>query len=199
MTMQSSSTQPIPNHGHANPGGSIALRGVLALIFGLVALARPQAAATAFIIVFAIYALVDGTVSLGTAARRGRAGLHWAWFLFEGLVSIAAGVLSLAYPGMTLLLLVLFVAVRAFALGILEIGGAVAWRGFESRWLLGITGVISVLFGLLLFWNPLAGGVALIWGIGAYSMVFGAMLVALGVHVHGLAGHLPGGPTHAPT
>jgi uncharacterized membrane protein HdeD (DUF308 family) len=183
----------------AKTGWSIALRGVLAVVFGIIALASPRIAAGAFVIVFAIYALVDGAVALSTAARRGRAGLHWGWFLFEGLVSLAIGVLALVYPGMTLLLLVLFVAIRALVLGILEIGGAIGWKGIESRWLLGITGVVSLLFGLVLLWNPLAGGLALIWVIGIYAIVFGAMLIALGLHVHGLDRHLHGGAAHAAT
>jgi uncharacterized membrane protein HdeD (DUF308 family) len=188
--MQSSSAQPSLNHGLGNTGWTIALRGVLAIVFGLIALASPRSAAAAFIIVFAVYALVDGAVSLATAARRGRAGLHWGWFLFEGLISIAAGVLSLVYPAMTLFVLIVFVSIRALALGILEIGGAISWKGIESRWLLGITGVVSVLFGLMLLWNPLAGGLALIWVIGIYAIVFGAMLIALGLHVHELDKHL---------
>jgi uncharacterized membrane protein HdeD (DUF308 family) len=181
----------------ARTGWSIAFRGVLAVVFGLIALSSPHTAAAAFIFAFAIYAFVDGAVALSTAARRGRVGLHWGWFLFEGIVSVAAGVLALVYPEMTLLLLVLFIAIRALALGILEIGGAIAWKGIESRWLLGITGVVSILFGLLLLWNPLAGGLALVWVIGVYSLVFGAMLIALGLHVHGLDHHLPRGTASA--
>jgi uncharacterized membrane protein HdeD (DUF308 family) len=197
MSMQSSSLQPTFEHGAAKAGWSIALRGVLAIIFGIIALTSPRIAAAAFVVVFAIYAILDGVVAFSTAARRGRAGLHWGWFLFEGLVSVAAGVLSLVYPGMTLLILTLFIAIRALVVGMLEIGGAIAWKGMDSRWLLGITGVVSILFGLVLLWNPAAGTFALIWVIGIYAIVFGAMLVALGLRVHGLDRGLPGPTAHA--
>lgn len=198
-TMQSSSLRSTFEHDAAKAGWSIALRGVLAVVFGIIALSSPRIAAQAFVIVFAIYAMVDGVVAFGTAARRGRAGLHWGWFLFEGLVSVAAGVLSLVYPQMTLLILTLFIAIRALVLGVAEIGAAISWKGFDSRWLLGITGVVSLFFGLALLWNPLAGALALIWVIGIYAIVFGVMLIALGLRVHGLDHHLPGPAEHAAT
>jgi uncharacterized membrane protein HdeD (DUF308 family) len=162
-------------------GWTMALRGVLAVIFGIIALRNPNAAAAAFVIVFAIYAFADGLLNFVLAGRLGRAGQRWGWYLFEGIASIALGVVALAYPKATLLALVLLVGIRAIVMGIFELGAAFSWQGVESRWLLGLTGVLSIILGILLFASPGAGGLALIWTIGVYAIIFGVMLFALGI------------------
>jgi len=162
------------------------MRGLLAILFGFVALANPGATAMALVIVFAAWAFADGVFAFVAAARRGRAGQRWGWFLFEGLVSVGAGVVALAYPHITLLVLVVVTAVRAIVLGMLAIGGAMTWQGSRSRWIYGLTGVVSILFGAALLWRPLAGALALIWTLGVYAIVFGVMMVALGIHIRGM-------------
>jgi uncharacterized membrane protein HdeD (DUF308 family) len=164
-------------------GWAMALRGVLAVIFGAIALRSPGAAASAFVIVFAIYAFADGILDFVLAGQLGRAGHRWGWYLFEGIATIAVGVIALAYPAVTLVALVLLVGIRAIAVGVFELVGAFSWEGLESRWLVGITGVLSVLFGILLLASPAAGGLALLWMIGVYAIVFGAMLFCLGLRL----------------
>jgi uncharacterized membrane protein HdeD (DUF308 family) len=185
------SNQPFPDQQFASAiestarqtGWTMALRGVLAVVFGIIALRNPNAAATAFVIVFAIYAFADGFLNFVLAARLGRAGQRWGWYLFEGIASVALGVVALAYPRATLLALVLLVGLRAIILGIFELGAAFSWHGLDSRWLLGLTGVLSIILGILLFASPGAGGLALLWTIGVYAIIFGIMLFALGVRV----------------
>ena len=166
---------------------SIALRGVLAIVFGIVALMHPGATTAAFIVVFGVWALADGICALVAAIRRGHLGRSWAWFLLEGIAGIAAGVVAFLYPGVTLFALVLVVGLRAIALGVLELGGAFASEAelSRSRWLYALTGIVSILFGALLLWQPLVGAFALVWSIGVYAIVFGAMTLAFGLHVHG--------------
>ncbi len=166
-------------------GWAVALRGILAVIFGVIALRSPGVAASAFVIVFAIYAFADGILDFFLAAQLGRAGQRWGWYLFEGIATIAVGVIALAAPAVTLVALVLLVGIRAIAVGIFELVGAFSWEGLESRWLVGITGVLSIVFGTLLLASPAAGGLALVWMIGAYAIVFGTMLFALGVRLLG--------------
>jgi uncharacterized membrane protein HdeD (DUF308 family) len=173
----------------------IGFRGLLAILFGAIAIANPPATAVALLLVFAAWAFVDGAFAMAVAVRRGRAGLDWGWIAFEGVVSLAAGAVAVAYPGWTLLAVVLLVGIRAILLGGLIFAGALAWQGIHSRWLQALTGIVSVLFGAMLLWHPLAGGLALIWTIGIYAIVFGAMLVAVALRLH--TSHGPRFPSHA--
>jgi uncharacterized membrane protein HdeD (DUF308 family) len=157
------------------------LRGIIAVIFGLIALRSPGAAAAAFVIVFAVYAFADGALEVVLAARFGQAGLRWGWYAFAGIASIALGVVALAYPHVTLLALILLVAIRAIVMGITEVVAAFSWEGVDSRWLLGVTGVLSIILGILILGSPAVGGLALIWTIGVYAIVLGIILFAHGV------------------
>ena len=169
-------------------GWAMAARGVLAVIFGLIALRSPDAAATAFVIMFAIYAFADGLLSLVLAAGLARARERWGWYVVEGIASIALGVVAVAYPSVTLLAVVVLVGLRAIVLGISELGAAIAWEELDSRWLLGVTGAVSVILGVLLFASPGEGALVLIWSVGVYAIVFGVMLVALGLRVARIGG-----------
>lgn len=164
-------------------GWAVALRGIIAVIFGIIALRSPHVLASAFVIVFAVYAFADGVLDFVLAGQRGRAGERWGWYVFEGLASVALGVIALAFPGITLLTIVLLIGIRAIVLGILDVVAAFSWEGAESRWLLGITGVLSILLGILLLGSPAAGGVVLLWTIGIYAVVFGVMLFAVGLRM----------------
>jgi uncharacterized membrane protein HdeD (DUF308 family) len=164
-------------------GWAVALRGVLAVIFGLIALRSPGAAARAFVVVFAIYAFADGILDFVLTGQLVRAGQRWGWYLFEGIATIAVGVIALAYPAVTLVTLVLLVGIRAIAVGVFELVGAFSWEGLESRWLVGITGILSMLFGILLMASPATGGLALLWIVGMYAIVFGTMLFAAGLRL----------------
>jgi uncharacterized membrane protein HdeD (DUF308 family) len=164
---------------------AIVLRGILACIFGILVLANPSVGVAFLILMFAVYAAVDGVAALATAVSHGRAGLRWGWWLFEGLVSLAVAALALAWPGITLLAVVLLIAFRAILLGLIELGGAIGGRGLDHRWLLGVTGVVSILFGVLMLANPVAGTIAVVWVIGVYAVVFGVMLVVVGVRALG--------------
>jgi uncharacterized membrane protein HdeD (DUF308 family) len=163
-------------------GWAMTLRGILAVAFGIIAIRSPGVAAATFVIVFAAYAFADGILDFVFAAQLGRAGQRWGWYVFEGLASIAVGVIALAYSHLTLLALVVLVGLRAIAMGLFELIAALSGKGIDSRWLLGITGVLSILLGILLLASPVAGGMALLWTIGVYAIVFGVMLFAHGLH-----------------
>jgi uncharacterized membrane protein HdeD (DUF308 family) len=165
---------------------------LLAILFGFLALGRPRAAAIGLVALFAMWAFLDAALAFAASVQRGRAGERWGWFLFEGIVSLAAGIIAISSPGITLFVLTIVVAVRAIVEGALMIGGAISSKGASGRWLHGVTGVVSILFGLLLLWQPLVGGLALVWTIGVYAIVLGFMMIALSIHVHGLQRGLPG-------
>jgi uncharacterized membrane protein HdeD (DUF308 family) len=164
-------------------GWATALRGIIAVAFGIIALRSPHAAAATIVLIFAIFAFADGALDFLLAARLGRAGQRWGWYLFEGVVSVALGVIALAYPGVTLLALVLLVALRAIILGVIELVAAFSWEAIDSRWLLGLTGVLSIVLGIVLLGAPVAGGMALIWAIGIYAIVAGVALFVVGLRL----------------
>jgi uncharacterized membrane protein HdeD (DUF308 family) len=168
---------------------AIVLRGVLAVVFGILVLSRPGVGLAFLVLMFAVYAAMDGLFALATAVSHGRAGLSWGWWLVEGIVSLAIAALAVARPGITLLAIVLLIAFRAIAMGLFELGGAMSGYGLDHRWLLGLTGAVSILFGVLLIAQPGAGALAVLWLVGVYAVIFGVMLVVVGLRALGAARH----------
>jgi uncharacterized membrane protein HdeD (DUF308 family) len=183
---------------------ALALRGVAAILFGVIALFWPPAAVAALVAVFGAYALVDGIFNLVAAVRAGRAGQRWGALVFEGIVSLLAGVLTLFYPGVTALALVIFVGAWSLVTGVAEIVAAIKLRrSIKGEWLLALSGILSVAFGILLFISPMIGAIAIAIWIGAYAVVFGALLVGLALRLRSWASHqqethIPAGPVPRP-
>ncbi len=160
---------------------AVVIRGLAAILFGIIAVARPGAGLLALVAIWAIYAIVDGIFNLVAAVHGAREGRRWGWLLFEGVISILAGVVTFAWPGITALVLVMLIAVWAVITGIAEIAAAISLRHvIEREWLLAASGILSMLFGVLLFIFPGAGALSLVFIIGIYAILFGVMLVALG-------------------
>src|SRR5919202_355383 len=168
---------------------ALALRGVVAILFGLAALVWPGLTLTALVLLFGADALVDGVFAVVAAIARAGRERHWWALLLEGLLGIAAGVVTLAWPGITGLVLLLFIAAWAIITGVVEIVAAIRLRReIEGEFLLGLGGALSVLFGLLLIVRPGAGALAVAWLIGIYAILFGALLLALAFRLRGLRG-----------
>ena len=158
---------------------TLVLRGVAAVIFGILAYVWPGITFTVLVLFFGAYALWDGVFAL-IAAFRTQAERRWPLVL-EGLVGIAAGVLTFIWPGAATLALLLIIGAWAFVTGIFEIVAAIRLREeIEGEWLLLISGLLSVLFGIALAIWPAVGLVAVTWLIGAYSIIFGILLIVLG-------------------
>ncbi len=159
----------------------LVVRGVAAMLFGVLAIASPGSSVLALGFLFGAYAFVDGAFNLVLAARRPRAGQRWGSLVFEGLVSVAASVLTFAWPGITTFVLLGLIAFRAVLIGIAELAAAVGLRRqIDGEWFLATAGVLSIGFGALVFAYPRAGLLAVLWIIGSYAMMFGALLVGLG-------------------
>ena len=174
---------------------AIALRGLAAIIFGILAFAMPGVTLTVLVLLFGAYALVDGIFNL-IAAVSGRSGQQsWWMLLLEGLVSVAAGLVTFFMPGLTALTLVYVISAWAIITGVLEVVAAIRLRKeITNEWWLVLSGVLSIVFGGLVAAFPGAGALALVFWIGAYAVVFGAMLVALGFRLrrrHSDAFHEP--------
>ena len=156
----------------------VLLRGVLAVVFGLFALFSPETALLALIFVWGFYALFDGITALALGFRHRRTS-HWGWHVLQGLVSVAAGIVALVWPGPTVLALVLIIGVWSIVLGVTEIAEAFSARKSGSSswgWLLA-GGIIAILFGIALIFSPGAGALALLWIIGWFSLVFGVVFI----------------------
>jgi len=156
----------------------LAIRGALAIIFGLVALLFPGIAILAFIYIFAAYAIIDGIVAVAVSlGERGTFG-RWTWLLIEGVFGILAGFLAIAYPGLTALVLLYIIAIWAILTGILEIIAAFTFHEQVAlEWALNLAGLFSILFGLLLLLHPGAGILTILWLVGIYAIVFGILFI----------------------
>jgi uncharacterized membrane protein HdeD (DUF308 family) len=165
---------------------AIVLRGVAGILFGIITFVAPGISLAALVLLFGAYAFADGVLAIVTAVRR-RGADRWGLLLLEGLVGVAAGILTWLWPGITVLALLYVIAAWALVTGALEIATAIRLRKIISgEWLLALSGIFSIALGGLLVFAPGPGALALVIWIGAYTFVFGAVLVALGFRLRGL-------------
>jgi uncharacterized membrane protein HdeD (DUF308 family) len=174
---------------------SVALRGLLGVILGMVALGWPAITFASLVMLFGAYALIDGIVNLYGAVRAARAHERWGVLVFEGIVGIAAAAVTVMWPAITALALVVLIGVWALVTGAMEIAAAIRLRKYISdEWLLLLSGIASLAFGLLIVTHPLAGALVIAIWFGAYMLIFGALLIALGFRLRGLRDHHLAGP-----
>jgi len=158
----------------------LAVRGGLAVLFGILAILVPGAALTALVTLFGAYALIDGVFALLTAARFTHTDERWGLLVIEGVVGIVAGIVSFAHPAATALALVYLVAAWAILTGLIEIAAALRLRTvIAGEWALGALGVVSMLLGIGLLAAPRAALITIVWMIGAYALLFGLGLLSL--------------------
>jgi uncharacterized membrane protein HdeD (DUF308 family) len=157
----------------------VALRGLLGVIFGIIALVLPVATILALVLLFSAYMLVDGGFALYTAVRAMRRRESWGLTLVQGLASIATGVIAFLWPGITVLAFVLLIAAWSIVSGCLMIAAASRVDGRYGRGWLAFGGIVSLLYGFLMILAPLIGAVVLTWWLGAFSLVFGVALIVL--------------------
>jgi uncharacterized membrane protein HdeD (DUF308 family) len=159
-------------------------RGIFSIIFGLLALAWPVATLFSIAILFGAYALVDGVFALSIAFRRAREHSTWGLAILEGIIGIAAGVVTLFYPALTVLVLLYTIAVWAIATGLIEIYAGIRLRADGgTAALLFLMGLVSLALGGLVIFRPIAGGVAVVAMISAYALIFGVAATALGLRL----------------
>jgi uncharacterized membrane protein HdeD (DUF308 family) len=162
----------------------VVLRGVLAILFGVSAFIWPGITWLTLIFLFGLYAIADGLIAIWTGFSRTRESPRWWTFLLEGLLSIGAGVVALIWPDLTTLVLIYMIAFWAVFTGVLEIVAAIRLRHeITNEWFLALGGVLSIGLGILLFLQPAAGSLAIIWMIAGYALLFGILLVILGIRL----------------
>ncbi|MDP1867753.1 MAG: HdeD family acid-resistance protein [Bradyrhizobium sp.] len=166
-------------HALARNWWLLLLRGIAAIIFGMLAFAWPGLTLLTLILFYGAFALVDGVLAIVAAVTGGAPAPRW-WLAIVGLLGIAAGLLTFLMPGLSALVLLFFIAAWAIATGVMQIIGAIQLRKeIDNEWWLILGGVISVLFGVAMMLAPGAGALALVWVIGIYSVVLGVTFVAL--------------------
>jgi uncharacterized membrane protein HdeD (DUF308 family) len=164
---------------------ALALRGLLAVLFGILTFIIPGLTLFSLVLLFGAYAILEGVFNVISAMRAPRD--HWP-LLLEGIVGIIAGFLTFAWPGITALILLYVIGFWAIFTGVLEIAAGIRLRKYiDNEWLLILMGVLSVGFGLLLLVFPGAGALAIVLWIGAYALVFGIALIALAFRLRPLA------------
>ena len=155
----------------------ILLRGIAAIIFGVLAFIWPGLTLVTLVLFFGAFTLVDGVLALAHAIMGGNVGSRW-WLALIGVLGILVGLLTFMWPGLTALVLLVFIASWAIVLGVFQIIGAIRLRKeIDNEWSIGLSGALSVLFGVVLLVAPGAGALGLIWVIAAYAIVFGVLLV----------------------
>jgi uncharacterized membrane protein HdeD (DUF308 family) len=172
---------------------AMALRGGLAVLFGILAFVLPGATILSLVLIFAAFSLVDGIFEIVAALRGARAGERWGLLLLHGIVGLVIGIGAFVWPGITVLAFVLMIAAWALISGVTMLISAFKLKTTHGRGWLILGGVASLLYGILLVVSPLVGAIVLAWWLGAYALVFGVALLVLAFRLKRHAGHRPAG------
>jgi uncharacterized membrane protein HdeD (DUF308 family) len=166
---------------------AMALRGLAAILFGILAFVWPRMTLTVLVFLWGAYALLDGVVAIAAGIKSHGEFKRWWVLLVEGILSVLAGVVAFIMPGITALVLLILIGAWAIVTGVFEIAAAIQMRKYiTGEWMLALAGVASILFGVALLINPAVGALAVVWLIGAYSILFGVLMVGLGFKLKGL-------------
>jgi uncharacterized membrane protein HdeD (DUF308 family) len=162
----------------------VLLRGIAGIVFGVLAFIWPGLTLITLVLLYGAYALIDGVIALMAAFTGATKPVPTWWLIVVGLFGIAAGLVTFLWPGITALVLIIFIGAWAIAHGVFEIIGAIKLRKeIDNEWLLILAGAVSVVFGIIVLAAPGAGALGLIWAIGAYSIAFGVLLVGLSLRL----------------
>ncbi len=181
-------TSILPSAAVSRNWWALVVRGVLAVIFGVLIILTPSIALTAFILVLGIYFIVDGIFAVAGALAHREHYQHYWLTLVEGIVSIIAGIIAIVYPGLTAFTILYVIAVWAILTGIFELIAAFRLREtVHGEWLLAVSGILSVLFGLFVIFFPGTGVLAILGIIAGYAILFGILLIVLGFRLRSMA------------
>lgn len=167
---------------------ALAVRGVVAILFGVLLLAWPGVSLLVLVTIFGAFALVDGVFSIVAAVRAARGHGSWGTLLLVGITGVLAALVAWSWPGITAVAIAFVIGAWAIVTGVLAIVAAVELRRvLRGEFWLGLSGLLAILFGLLVFANPIAGAVTLAWFLGVFAILFGATLLVLAFRVRSLS------------
>jgi uncharacterized membrane protein HdeD (DUF308 family) len=172
----------------------VLLRGLAGVAFGIITFLAPGITLATLVLLFGIYAFADGILAIVTVIRRRGGSAPWWLLLLEGIAGIGAGLVTLFWPGITALTLLYVISGWAIVTGVFEVAAAIRLRKtITNEWLLALGGVASIVFGVLVALFPGAGALAVVLWIGAYALVFGALMIGLAFRLRSLGHpHTPG-------
>ncbi len=154
-------------------------RGLATILFGILTLAWPKISLLVLVTMFGVFAVIGGITAI-VAALRNREESHWGLLLFEGILSVLAGVVALVWPGITALAFLFLIAAWAIMTGILEVLAPLSFpMSFGRGLLFVVSGIVSIVFGVLIAAQPASGLLAVAWMIGVYAIIFGVMHLAV--------------------
>jgi uncharacterized membrane protein HdeD (DUF308 family) len=170
---------------------AIALRGVVAVLFGLMLMFRPGLSLATLVLLFGAYMLVDGVLTTFGAISGRKENDHWGMLLVGGLLSVLLGLLTFRAPGVAAIALLVYIAAWAIVTGVTLIAAGIRLRKeIESEWFLITGGVLAVLWGFWLLWNPAAGALGILWTMGIFAIAFGVAMILLAFRLKGMAAKL---------
>jgi len=176
----------------------ILIRGVLSVLFGIMVFAWPGISLFSLVLLFGAFVLADGFGNVVTAIGGRDEQENWWVLLLAGLAGIALGVLTFFNPGVTALALLFYIAIWAIATGLLQIVAAIRLRKeIEGEFWLGLGGLASVVFGMLLVARPGQGALAVLWLIAVYAIAFGVILIILAFKARGFVKRIEAAPVTA--
>lgn len=164
------------------------IRGIAAIVFGVIAFVYPGLTIATLVLFFGAWVLIDGIFRvIGAIGHRG-SDPDWGWQIVIGIVGIIIGLLTFHAPQVTALALVVYIAAWALMIGATEIAFAIkVRREIKGEWFLILMGLASIIFAVLLLWNPIAGAAAVIWLIAWYAIVLGILAIFFGFRLRSLA------------
>lgn len=171
---------------------AVALRGAVAILFGITAFAMPVVTMLSLVFVFAAFSIVDGVFGIVMSVRGARKGERWVWLLLSGIFGIAAGVVAALWPGLTVLAFVLLMAAWALISGTLMLISTFRLKIDHGRVWLVIGGIASIVLGVLLVISPFIGALVLTFWTGAHALVLGGTLLVLAYRLRSHRTGLPG-------
>jgi uncharacterized membrane protein HdeD (DUF308 family) len=172
---------------------AIALRGLCAIIFGLIALLMPGATLLALVLLYAAYMLVDGILAIVAAVRAAQHHERWGWLIVEGIIDLIAGAIAVIWPVITILVFVWLMAAWAIVSGAMLVAASFRLHVPHGRWLMALGGIVSIVWGILLFIWPAVGALVMTWWMAGYALFFGLALLVLAFRLRGRRGALPRG------
>jgi uncharacterized membrane protein HdeD (DUF308 family) len=166
---------------------ALVLRGIVAILLAIITFAIPAITLTVLATIFGFYALIDGVLAIVSTIKAVQGHRRWGTFLLEGILGILVGLYAILFPIAAAAVFVTIIAIWAVVTGILEIAAALRLRRhIQGEWMLILSGVLSILLGILLFAQPLAGAVFFAYVLAGYGLIFGILLIALGFRVRRL-------------